>query len=406
MGLYYDFILDFYDVLKPIDKFNGALKSINELFNERLEKYGLTQNQAEKILGVQTRTLEGILNKSAVRVDALNLFKLSQFLGLQISDFIMLYVAELPAEMIKDITDARRNTFIVSNFDIATLKKARFLTNRNDFDEIEDRIKRFFGLASIYEYGEKNKYIPAFSRTKRSPHILMREFWVASAIAQFEAINNPNEYNRDGLLDLMPKIRPYTMNVERGLKVVIQALYRVGVTVIYQPHLTTTHVRGATFVVKNKPCIALTDLNKNYPTIWFALLHELHHVLYDFEDIEKQTYHLTGEADLFLLNEQEANDFARNYLFAPERSKFIFPHIGNHFIVSQYAREAQVHPSIIYSFYSYDMEKSGKGNYWGRFKDHYPDVSIIIKEMQDGNPFEYEAVQESVQYLKENVYNI
>lgn len=403
-----NFFIDFAKILDPIDEFNefGIVKDLKELFSDRLIKYSLTQYQAEKLLGVQTRTLEGILNKTAGRVDAINLLKLAQFLGLPVKDFIDLYINELPEDAVNEIQTTRRNVFITANFDIKNLKKAKFLNSKSDFADIENRIVKFLGLNNIYEYAEKNKYIPAFSRTKRSPQILMREFWVASAISQFETIANKNVYSREGLLDLVPKIRPYTMNVETGLKSVIRALYNVGVTVIYQPHLPTTYVRGATVIVKGKPCIALTDLNKNYATVWFALIHEIHHVLYDFAQIERQKFHLTGEVDLFLIQEDAANKFARDYLFSKEKSKFVFPHIDNPFLVSTYAKEAQVHPSIIYSFYSYDMEKNGKGNYWGKGKEYYPDVKTAIKDLQGVNTFDNEFVADSAKYLKEKIYNI
>ena len=170
----------------------------------------------------------------------------------------------------------------------------------------------------------------------------MKEFWVRSAFMHFEKISNPNEFNREALISLIPKIRPYTMNIKQGLKVVTQALYNCGLTVIYQPHLPTTQVRGATFVVNHKPCIVLTDLNKNYATIWFALMHEIYHVLYDLDEIEKQTFHLTGEPDLFLLEEDKANQFSRDYLFAREKSKYISKYINSPHIVREYAHKNQL----------------------------------------------------------------
>ena len=395
----------FSSILLPVDEYKGSLKTIKELFNERLIFYNITQRQAAIILGIQARAIDSILDGSAVRVDAINLIKLSQFLGLKESDFHKVYINELEADVIKEIEDTRRNTFIAANFDIATLKKCGFLPTKGDFTEIETRIKKFFGLSSIFDYGRNSKYIPAFSKTKRSPHLLIRTFWVESAIDQFERLKNPNEYERDELIELLPKIRPYTMNVADGLKTVIRALYNIGVTVIYQEHLPTTQVRGATFIRRGKPYIALTDLNKNYSTVWFALLHELHHVLFDYDQIEKQVFHLTGELDLFLLQEDLADEFAAEYLFPTERLKYILPHIDNSFMVSTYAKESQVHPCIIYSRYHHYMSERGS-SYWGRFKDAFPDVSIALKDLKQGDPYKYEEIQESVNYLKEKVYNI
>ncbi|MBY0479218.1 MAG: hypothetical protein K2Q24_16335 [Chitinophagaceae bacterium] len=397
------FINDFYKLLSPIDKWDGEFKSFKELFDIKLVQYGITQNQAESLLGMQKRTLEGILDMSAKRVDVVSLLKLGQFLGLDVSALMKAFVNGIPVDVTKDLSDARTKSFLISNFDIKNLAKSGFIKQKNDFDYIESRVKKFFNIDFIEDYVNKF-YIPAFSRTKRNASTLMREFWVRSAFVHFEKLNNPNKFDRKALVELMPKIRPYTMNVEKGLKTVTQALFNIGVTVIYQPHLPTTQVRGATFVVHNKPCVALTDLNKNYATVWFALIHELHHVLYDFEEIEKQIFHLTGEADLFLLQEDAANEFSRNFLFSNERSNYINAHIGNHYIVSEYAKESQIHPSIIYNFYCYDMEKTGKGKFWGRFKQYDPDIKIALKEL-NVNSFENESIDETVKYLKEKVFN-
>lgn len=46
----------------------------------------------------------------------------------------------------------RKIKYIKDNFCLKTLKQAGFLENTKDFDYIEKRICRFFGLESIYHY--------------------------------------------------------------------------------------------------------------------------------------------------------------------------------------------------------------------------------------------------------------
>lgn len=195
------------------------------------------------------------------------------------------------------------------------------------------------------------------------------------------------------------------MDTEKGLFVVSQALYNIGITIIYQPYLPTVQVRGATFFVNNKPCIVLTDLQKNYPTIWFALIHEIHHILYDLEIIQTNAYHLSGELDLFLIGEDEANDFSREYLFSEEKSKYIAPFINNELIVREFAKKSQVHPSLIYSFYNYDRNNQGYHNAWSKYKKYFPDIKKTLERFNT-NPWEKETIQESVDMIKEAVFNI
>ncbi len=395
---------EFYKLINPVDTWQGAGSSIKEIFLAKLELYGITSNQAEKLLGMEKRTLEGILDKSAKRVDVINLLKLGQFLGLNTEALFKIYISEIPSKMVGELEDTRKKSYLLSNFDIKNLHKAGLLKSKTDYNLIEKNIIDYFGFETIFDYSDRTAYIPAFSKTKRSESSLMREFWTKSAFMLFEKINNPNDYDRDRLVDLVSKIKPYTMNVENGLKIVSQALYSCGVTVIYQQHLPTTQVRGATFIVNNKPCIALTDLNKNYATLWFALLHELHHVLFDFDEIKKQTFHLTGETDLFLLQEDKANDFSREYLFSYENSKYIYPHIDNSFVVKEFAKKCQIHPSLIYNFYCYDKQKSGKGNYWAKYKFQMIGPEAALKDF-NLNSFKGKSIEESIDQIKATIFN-
>ena len=393
-----DFIEAFNRLIEPLHISDDIGEdSFHVLFERRIEELGITQSRAEAILGIEKKSLNKILNKDAKRVDIITIIKLAQFLNLPVDDFVKVYLQELPREQIGDIEKARKNNFIVQNFDLSQLRIKKFINSKTDYEEIEKRIVNFFGLKSIFDFAQE-KVTPAFSRTKRSSSDLMREFWVQSALTQFKLLENPNPYNREQLIDLIPKIRPYTKNVSSGLLKVVKALFSLGITVIYQESLPNISVRGATFVVNGKPCIVINDVYKRYPTLWFSLMHELHHVLYDFDEIQQVKYHLTGEPDLWL-KEEKANDFAREYLFGKKRSKYIEPFINESVLVKEYAEKSQVHPSIVYNFYMYDIDN------WMKFTKQIPDSSLAVKNL-NMNIWESESVKETTERLKKEIFNI
>lgn len=382
-------------------------KSIREIFNDKISLLNISQKQVENALGIEYRALEGILSRSAKRIDVVNLIKLSHFLDMSLESVVELCVSEMPSDVIGTIEKTKATSFIVSNFDIPHLRAGKFIMGRMSNEQIEHRLKHFFGFDKIEEYAAIVPS-PAYMKSvkaHKSSNQQMRDFWVTSAYKHFEGIKNPNDYDRDLLVDLIPKLRPYTMNIEKGLVTVIKALYNIGITVIYQPHLPNVQAYGATFSVYNKPCIVITDLNKNYPTIWFALMHELHHVLYDMDEISKRIFHITGEPDLFLIQEELANEFAREYLFSKERSKYIEPLIQNKYVVEKVAAEAQVEPSFVYNFYNYDQYQSGDKYAWAKFKALIPNTSLAVKNI-NSNVWKKETIQESVQFFKEKVFNI
>lgn len=383
------------NILKESFDYDGP--SLKELLTEKLETSGLTKTQFEKLAGIERKSLDSIIDKTSKQTDISKLIKLGEFLDLEFEKLLIIHYNNRSQEEIKELQDSMDITFINKYFDLKTLATLSFLDKKSDLDELKNRICSYFGINSIYEY-ESTLNDVLFSRTKKTYSDKMKDFWIKSSYKYFELINNPNNFDRRSLIELIPKIKPYTRNIENGLKTIFQALYNVGITVIFQPSLPKTHIRGATFVVNNKPCIVITDYNKNYATIWFALIHELHHVLYDLEIIEKTTYHLTGEPDLFLLQEDKANDFASEYLLSEEKMRYIEKMIHNKLMVSRFADENQIHPCIIYSQYQWRQTKEGNF-YWGAFKDQFPNISFATKNLNIAN-WDVDSIKETATKMR------
>ncbi|NDV64474.1 XRE family transcriptional regulator [Bacteroides sp. 224] len=369
------------------------VKSLKELYISKRNSLKLSDRQIQKMLGMDAKTLNPILNGEAKQINFVNVIKLAHFLGISVNDLIKVYVPDLDSKQIGDIQRAREAGYIVEYFDVSILNKIKFFKSGSSSYEMAEKIKTFFNIETLYNYSEDSLQ-SAFSRTKRNSNDLMRNFWVKSAFVQFETIANPYNYDRKELIDLIPKIRPHTRDIENGLIKVLKALYRVGVTVLFQPSVEKLQVRGATMVVNSKPCIVLSDLQNNYPTLWFTLLHELHHVLYDIEEIEKRTYHISsGEGDLFLMNEEKADSFAQEYLLNESRLKFASGYISSPLSIEKLAKEWGVHSSIIYSIYCY------KTSEWAFYNKYIPKMDSAL-QLLNTHPFERETLIESAKQIK------
>ncbi|MCF0059406.1 helix-turn-helix transcriptional regulator [Dyadobacter sp. CY356] len=375
-------------------------KSIKQLFNSKLDEAGLSKTQFEKLSGIQRRSLDGILDKSSKQTDIIHLLKLSEFLELSVDEILVYHFKDRASEEIRELQEAIEITFINKYFDLKALSNLGFFEKESSLSALKDRICKFFLFETIFDF-ENDLNGVLYSRTKRSFSDKMKDFWIKSSYKYFELINNPNEYSRKDLVELIPKIKPYTQNIEKGLITVFRALYNVGVTVVFQPLLPKTQIRGATFIVNKKPCIVITDFNKNYATIWFSLIHELHHVLYDLELLERIKYHLTGEPDLFLIQEDKANKFAGEYLLSSEKLQYIEPMIHNSFMVKNFASECQIHPSIIYSQYQFRQSEIGN-NYWAAFKDFFPDMEKVKRGLTVNN-WDTESLEEAAVKTKSSL---
>lgn len=383
---------------------SDKIPTLREVVDEKKLELGITSDlQLSKAVDIDKSTLDRILNGDTKKVDLFSLLKLDEFFGIGIKKLVQVYVSSLKPEFVGELERARNTSYIMRRFDLPGLKRSKIIDNISDFEQIEQKLKTFFGLDSITEY-DRTVGAVMFSRSKASSDDKMREFWVRAAHMQFEKIDNPHAYDEDALRGLLPKLRAKTRNEATGLLEVIQALFRVGVTVIVQSYLSKTQVRGGTFAVKGKPCIVLTDLNKSYPMLWFALLHELYHVLYDFEAIRKFQYHLTGdvESNLLLFSEDDADYFGQEMLFTKAELGFISPLITSQVSVADFAKRNKVHPGIIYSFYCQEEKKKGK-NVYGIFQHLFGKADETL-QMVRTNPWDKESIFQEVDTIKKK-YN-
>ena len=355
--------------------------NLKELFNKKIAELGITDRQAHLLLSIDRNSLGPILNGTTKHPNMFNIMKISDFLEIPMEKVISTLLASQDPKKVRNLERVNELHFLTKYFDIERLKKVKFIETKTDTKEILNRILEFFGFNSIIEFEEYNENLSLtlFSKTRRKFIDKMRDFAIISANRMFESIDNPNDYDREELKNIISKFKPYSRDVNNGLLFVCRSLYNIGVTVLVQHHLTTSQYRGATFIVNNKPCIVLTDLNKNYATIWYALLHELYHVLFDYDQIEKQGYHLTGQPELFLINEESADDFAREYFFGEEMYNYIKPHIHNEYIVKMFAEENNIHHAFVYRGFQFFADQIDGENYWRAFRNKFPDIKRSIK---------------------------
>jgi HTH-type transcriptional regulator/antitoxin HigA len=400
------FISDDYlhDLFTPLYDTTDTLR---ELFDRRIEELKISTTNVLDILNTNSRTLNGILNGTQKTVDFTNLIKLSTFLQLPKEQVILLYVKSLEKNFANDTTSSKKIEFIKENFDLAILKKAGFIDSVTDFEHIENKIVSFFGLNEIFDY-QKPPVDVAFSAGVIAPkNDLNRSFWIKSAIESFKQINNPHPYNREALIKYFPEIRWHSTNVELGLINIIKELYKIGITVIYQTPLPSLHLRGATVNVNHRPCIVLTDYRGFYPTLWFALIHELFHVIFDWDEIKNNLYHLSDAENTQLSvmeKEAEANSFAREYLFSKEKTKAVKPYLNNPEYVEEFARNNHVHPSFIYLFNAHDSQQSRIA--FSRATTYNPDLSMakLLKPLD--NPWNSsKPINTFVKSIKYKLYN-
>ncbi|RFS20079.1 hypothetical protein DVR12_20380 [Chitinophaga silvatica] len=380
-------------------------ESLRDLFEERIRNLDTSTNAVLPLLEMQSRALDGILDGTQKMVDFTNLVKLANFLQLPLDRVVKLYAIALEKYISNNEVSTEKIRFIKENFDLAVLRKAGFINTLGDFKHIENKLLNRLGLNSIYEYRKPENHVAFSAGIIQPKNELTRALWITTAKWMFEELDNPYPYHRQQLIEYIPQIRWHCTNVEKGLIEVIRSLYKLGITVIYQPPMPTLQLRGATMTINTTPCIVLTDLMGFYGTLWFALMHELYHVLFDLEDISTNSYHITEDGDDIPLTVKErdkmADNFARTYLFSVEKSTYIKKYLQDETYVKQFAEENHVHYSMIYLFQAFDSRNSGK--YWAMARKTSPGIAEATNLMEI--PWNEEITSESLQKQKKEIYN-
>lgn len=392
------------------DVLSSALKEVTlkDLFESKLNQLEISTTSALEILQMSSRTLKGILDGTQKTFDHTALLKIASLLQEPRERIVKLYFDSL-AKMhpITTSSSPEKIEFIRANFPLAILKKNKFIDSITDFNEIEQRICSRLGLKSIFEYRVPKMDVAFSSGDHFKPaNELTRAFWIASAKSCFEEIDNPYPFNPQGLANYFPKLRWQSTDEEHGFLNVIKHLYKLGVTVIYQPPLHTLQLRGATFAVNDKPCIVITNYVGFYSTLWFALVHEILHVIFDWQEIKSNSYHLSddGNSDLSVKEkEAETNKFARQYLFSDDKAKRIKPFLSDISYVKEFAMDHHVHESIIYAFNAFDTGANDRMA-WARARRYDGDIKKSVKKV-DLSWTNKEPLESMLRRLKSEIYN-
>ncbi|PVH26274.1 ImmA/IrrE family metallo-endopeptidase [Sphingobacterium corticibacter] len=379
-----DFNVD--DILdKALGKTRVSQKlSLKEFFENRMKDAGVSFRGACDLLEVQYRTLIGVLEGDQKRADFSVLLKLATFLQLSKEEVVLLYLDSIEAKYEKtSIIDISTIEFIQSNFDLLAFKKKGLIKSINDYSEINEKLCRIYGVNNIRSLKLGN-IKPAFSAGKIEPkNSKERDQWLLAGEKIFRDLSNPYVYNRQDLINYIPEIRWHSTKPNGGLQSVIKTLYKLGVSVIYLPATSGLHLRGATMSFNKKPCVILTDYKGFYATVWFALIHELFHVLFDWDEIMVSKYHISDSSDDDLAlreKEKEANSFARKYLFSIDKTKSVKAFINNKSEISRIAKVNDIHENMIYVFDAFDSGNSNKYG-WVRARNSNPDRDIWLASL-------------------------
>lgn len=385
--------------------------SLRNMLRSIIEDNDIPLSSIASQLKIDKRSLEKYLDEG-IDLRFGQAIAIMQFLNIDESDFIKAYKNDLAKEDDEAIENAKRLSFIYSQFDIPTLKEIGIVKKRSKIEELEEQICSFFDFkSSIYEY-ETFSILPSlFSKSRRNiteeRANKMTKFWLKCSIYSFKAIDNPNDYNKELLIEFMKRIHEYTIDKEYGYEKVVLILFRLGITVLTQSYMSRTGSFGVTMLVNDKPCIIITDMNKKYHKLWLSLLHELYHVINDFDILQSYNCHISSEQSPdILFNEQKADTFAKNVLIPIDIQSKLGTVVKFPIKMRMLAEQIEVDSSIIYGVYLDNLPKELQSTEYGKYggREYLISSDIAIKNIQFDS-ISVQSLSKAIDKIKGIIYN-
>lgn len=385
-------------------------QNIRELLVKTMQENGISENSLADVLNIDRRALSKFIKEGA-DLKFSQAILLMRFLGMNEEDFVSAYEETMSNDDDPNENKASVLSYILEQFDITTLKRIGVIKKRSTIDSYEEQLKSFFGFkTSIFEYDSFIRHPALFSKSKHqieeSKSRKMRDFWLKCAVYSFEKINNPYEYDKETLIEFMKHIQEYTVDVAHGFERVVMVLYRLGVTVLTQPYITNTGAFGVTMIIDKKPCIVITDMQKKYHKLWISLIHELYHVLNDYDLLVSASYHITSDVEPDLLfNEDKADKFALRVLVPEDILLNIDRIIRFESRMNMLAKQICVDVSILYGAYLDNLPRESQSVHYKLFSQYLKSTSSVTRTIFF-NFGEKQKLDDAISEIKDVLNNI
>jgi len=189
------------------------------------------------------------------------------------------------------------------------------------------------------------KGVPNFE----TKNVINSKAWIQTAINYSKSIDT-KPFNAERLKAYLPELRAMTIQKpEEFIPRMSQIFADCGVAFVLLPHLRNSGVNGAVKWVSNdRVVLAMNNRGLYADKFWFSLFHEIKHVL---QQKVTKVFISGSELDLVELNqslEEEADNFATNYLIPASAMKRFAPdrYTSDDEIVD-FAKSIGIHPGIV-----------------------------------------------------------
>lgn len=318
-----------------------------ETLEEELDARGMSQAELAERTGMARKTLNEII-KGKAPITPETALKFERVFALPARFWLNL--ERHYQETLARLAERQRLEADVSWLKRLPLKRMvewGWIAKREDKAEQLDELLRFFGVASVAQWGTVWKgHAVAYRQSKVfQSHPEAVSAWLREGERRAAAIQTAS-YDAKAFRRVLTEIRALTLEEPGVFQPKMEALCAAaGVAVVFVPELPKSPVSGATrWLNKEKALVQLSLRYKSDDHLWFTFFHEAGHLLLH----GKREVFIEGTNGLDEEKEAEANDFAARALVSPKTldSLASLPRISKA-AIRRAAEEEGIAPGII-----------------------------------------------------------
>jgi addiction module HigA family antidote len=263
--------------------------------------------------------------------------------------------------------------------EIAKLIDYGYFVENVGFPKTSDRRKRvatycqFFAVSDLRVF-TKPDFLVNFrsgASPKTEKNIINSRAWIQTAITLSKDIHT-EPFSAAKLKQALPELRKMTVEKPDVFMPKMKEIFAdCGVIFVVLPHLKNSGVNAAVkWSNDDRVILAMNNRGLDADKFWFSLFHEIKHVLQQ----KTKTVFISGsieeQEDINNSLEQEANEFAANYLIPPRELRKFSPtkYTTDNEIVA-FANSIGIHPGIVAGRLQY--EKIIPHNRCSKLKEKY-----------------------------------
>lgn len=330
---------------------NSVLASVptGRIIKEYLDSYDITQKELSQRTGISEKHLSHVLNGTS-RLTEETALKLEKVLtGVPASNWLNYETKYREAV-------AREQSPVYS----ADPKELQLIDKRFKFSEVfngfgwslQKQADQMLSLLQISDFSQFEKVYASKGFSEATA------IWLNLCREEVEVQNEhlENQYNQVLLKALVPELKVLadSGDTPASLAAARELLNQAGIYLVIHEPISQAKIRGALSTYKKHPTIYLSLRFKTHDHAWFALMHEIGHLVLHYS---KKEPIITLDIENGIQDEKEkaANHFAQTFFIAESAySEFIKQKVFTTSSVVEFAKTLAIHPGLVVARLQHD----------------------------------------------------